>query len=599
MQESGYNIDQKSILPSEPGVYKYFNAENKLIYVGKAKNLKKRVYSYFNKQSNHNRKTQRLVREIKSFDFTIVNSEVDALLLENNLIKTHQPKYNILLKDDKTFPYICITNERFPRIISTRNFNKTKGEYFGPYSSVVSLNTVLDLIRKLYTIRTCKLNLSTHNIEKGKFKVCLEYHIGNCKGPCEGLQTIKSYTEDINSAKNILKGSIGEVKQHFKNQMKLASENLQFEDAQKFKEKLELVDKFQGKSTVVNPKLSNLYVFTLVEDDKRAFINYLFIEHGAIVRTKTIEIRKALEENADIILQTVAFDIIKEDFIQNVEILSNHQFTIGNLESHIPQIGDKKKLIDLSLKNAFEYKKNKLLSTPVHDKSVLVLDQLKKDLSLNDLPNHIECFDNSNIQGTNPVASMVCFKKGKPSKKDYRHFNIKTVIGPDDFTSMKEVVGRRYKRLIQENQTLPNLIVIDGGKGQLSMAVDALKEVGIYGQIPIIGIAKRLEEIYFPNDKYPVHISKKSISLKLLQQLRDEAHRFAITFHRLKRSNNSLNTELNNINGIGDSTITKLLTKFRSIKKIEQQSIHSLSAFIGKDKAEKVFNHLHNKKGDN
>ena len=599
MQESGYNIDQKSILPSEPGVYKYFNAENKLIYVGKAKNLKKRVYSYFNKQSNHNRKTQRLVREIKSFDFTIVNSEVDALLLENNLIKTHQPKYNILLKDDKTFPYICITNERFPRIISTRNFNKTKGEYFGPYSSVVSLNTVLDLIRKLYTIRTCKLNLSTHNIEKGKFKVCLEYHIGNCKGPCEGLQTIKSYTEDINSAKNILKGSIGEVKQHFKNQMKLASENLQFEDAQKFKEKLELVDKFQGKSTVVNPKLSNLYVFTLVEDDKRAFINYLFIEHGAIVRTKTIEIRKALEENADIILQTVAFDIIKEDYIQNVEILSNHQFTIGNLESHIPQIGDKKKLIDLSLKNAFEYKKNKLLSTPVHDKSVLVLDQLKKDLSLNDLPNHIECFDNSNIQGTNPVASMVCFKKGKPSKKDYRHFNIKTVIGPDDFTSMKEVVGRRYKRLIQENQTLPNLIVIDGGKGQLSMAVDALKEVGIYGQIPIIGIAKRLEEIYFPNDKYPVHISKKSISLKLLQQLRDEAHRFAITFHRLKRSNNSLNTELNNINGIGDSTITKLLTKFRSIKKIEQQSIHSLSAFIGKDKAEKVFNHLHNKKGDN
>ena len=599
MQESGYNIDQKSILPSEPGVYKYFNAENKLIYVGKAKNLKKRVYSYFNKQSSHNRKTQRLVREIKSFDFTIVNSEVDALLLENNLIKTHQPKYNILLKDDKTFPYICITNERFPRIISTRNFNKTKGEYFGPYSSVVSLNTVLDLIRKLYTIRTCKLNLSTHNIEKGKFKVCLEYHIGNCKGPCEGLQTIKSYTEDINSAKNILKGSIGEVKQHFKNQMKLASENLQFEDAQKFKEKLELVDKFQGKSTVVNPKLSNLYVFTLVEDDKRAFINYLFIEHGAIVRTKTIEIRKALEENADIILQTVAFDIIKEDYIQNVEILSNHQFTIGNLESHIPQIGDKKKLIDLSLKNAFEYKKNKLLSTPVHDKSVLVLDQLKKDLSLNDLPNHIECFDNSNIQGTNPVASMVCFKKGKPSKKDYRHFNIKTVIGPDDFTSMKEVVGRRYKRLIQENQTLPNLIVIDGGKGQLSMAVDALKEVGIYGQIPIIGIAKRLEEIYFPNDKYPVHISKKSISLKLLQQLRDEAHRFAITFHRLKRSNNSLNTELNNINGIGDSTITKLLTKFRSIKKIEQQSIHSLSAFIGKDKAEKVFNHLHNKKGDN
>lgn len=596
MNESGYTIDQKEILPSDPGVYKFFDVNNKLIYVGKAKNLKKRVYSYFNKLSGHNRKTQRLVSDIKFFDFTIVNSEVDALLLENNLIKANQPKYNILLKDDKTFPYICITNERFPRIISTRTLNKKTGEYFGPYSSVVSLNTVLDLIRKLYTIRTCTLNLSSNNIEKKKFKICLEYHIGNCKGPCEGLQSLKNYNKDIESAKHILKGSLSEVKNHFKDKMKEASENLEFEEAQKFKEKLDLVEKFQGKSTVVNPKLSNLVVFTIIENDLKAYVNFLFIENGSIIKTKSIEIKKALNETPDLILQTVAFDVIK-DVNTNLEILSNVKFNIGSNESTIPIIGDKKKLIDLSLKNAFEYKKNNLLNKPIHDKSIIVLEQLKKDLSLKEIPNHIECFDNSNIQGTNPVASMVCFRNAKPSKKDYRHYNIKTVIGPDDFASMKEVVGRRYKRLLNENMQLPNLIVIDGGKGQLSMAMEALKELDLYGRIPVIGIAKRLEEIYFPNDKYPLHISKKSSSLAILQHLRDEAHRFAITFHRQKRSNSSLKTQLEEIQGIGKASIEKLLIEFKSIQKVKMASKKEIESIIGNDKAQKVYTFLQKKRG--
>lgn len=596
MELSGYQIDQKTILPDKPGIYKYFNKEGILIYVGKAKNLKKRVASYFNKNKGHNRKTYRLVSEIKTFDFTVVNSEMEALLLENNLIKENQPKYNILLKDDKTFPYICILKERFPRIITTRKINKKKGEYFGPYSSVVAMNTVLDLLRKLYTIRTCKLNLSKNNIDQGKFKVCLEYHLGNCKGPCVDLQSEEDYNKDIESARKIIKGSLSEVRSTLTSAMEASATTMDFEGAQKFKDKIDLLDKFKSKSIVVNPKLGKINVLTLVDDQKHSYINYLGIENGAITKTQSYEVKKALDESIPDILRAVCIDILSEKVQHSAEILSNHEFSIGEQSSIVPVIGDKRKLVDLSLKNAFEYKKNKILKKPIHDKNILVLNQLKADLNLKVLPKHIECFDNSNIQGTNPVASMVCFKNGKASKKEYRHYNIKTVIGPDDFQSMYEVVKRRYSRLLEEGKSLPNLIVIDGGKGQLSKAKEALQDLNIYGQIPIIGIAKRLEEIYFPEDKYPVHISKKSISLRLLQNVRDEAHRFAITFHRLKRSNASINSELEAIRGIGRNTIERLLKEFKSVKKISEATSDQLKELIGASKQQLISNHFKQKK---
>ncbi|MTI38868.1 excinuclease ABC subunit UvrC [Fulvivirga lutimaris] len=596
MKFSGYNLNQKSVLPNSPGVYKFFNEDQNLIYVGKAKSLKKRVASYFNKSSNHNRKTHKLISEIKYFDFTIVNSEFDALLLENNIIKEEQPKYNILLKDDKTFPYICIVNERFPRIITTRKLNKSKGEFFGPYSSVVAMNNVLELIRKLYTIRTCKLNLAESKITNGDFKVCLEYHIGNCLGPCEGLQTEENYNQDINSARNILKGNLSVVKNHFTETMNVYAGDLQFEKAQLVKEKIDLLEKFQSKSTVVNPKLSNISVFSIVSDEKYAFINFLSIHNGAITTAQTYEIKRALDESDEQILETVAFNLLKEEVDTKKEIYSNIPFTIGDIVSSVPQIGDKNKLVKLSLRNALEFKKNKILSKPIHDKSILILEQLKKDLRLSELPKHIECFDNSNIQGTNPVASMVCFKNGKPAKKDYRHYNIKTVIGPDDFSSMKEVVGRRYKRLLEEDHSLPQLIVIDGGKGQLSSACEALKAIHLYGKIPIIGIAKKLEEIYYPEDQHPLHISKKSSSLMLLQRLRDEAHRFAITFHRNKRSKSSITNELTNIEGIGQKSYEQLISKFKSVKKLKAANKEALIDVIGVSKANKIWKYLKQKK---
>ncbi|MEQ8478695.1 MAG: excinuclease ABC subunit UvrC [Fulvivirga sp.] len=596
MKFSGYNLNQKNILPNSPGVYKFFNEAQKLIYVGKAKSLKKRVASYFNKSSNINRKTLKLVSEIRYFDFTIVSSEFDALLLENNIIKEEQPKYNILLKDDKTFPYICVVNERFPRIITTRKLNKSKGEFFGPYSSVVAMNNVLELIRKLYTIRTCKLNLSENKINNGDFKVCLEYHIGNCLGPCEGLQTEDSYNQDISSARNILKGNLSVVKNHFAEAMNTYAGDLQFEKAQSVKEKIDLLEKFQSRSTVVNPKLSNISVFSIVSDEKNAFINFLSIHNGAITTAQTYEIKRALDESDEQILETVAFNLLREEGEIKKEIYSNIPFTIGDITASVPQIGDKNKLVKLSLRNALEFKKNKILSKPIHDKSILILEQLKKDLRLSELPKHIECFDNSNIQGTNPVASMVCFKNGKPSKKDYRHYNIKTVIGPDDFSSMKEVVGRRYKRLVEENQPLPQLIVIDGGKGQLSSACEALKAINLYGKIPIIGIAKKLEEIYYPEDQHPLHISKKSSSLMLLQRLRDEAHRFAITFHRNKRSKSSITNELTNIEGIGQKTYEQLISKFKSVKKLKMANKEALTEVVGASKANKIWKYLKQKK---
>jgi len=583
-----YTVEQRNLLPNTPGVYKYYNADGQLIYVGKAKNIKKRVSSYFNKTNNLNRKTRKLVSEINSISCIVANTEFDALLLENNLIKENQPRYNILLKDDKTFPYICILNERFPRIISTRKFDPTKGEYFGPFSSVVAMKNVLELLRKLYTIRTCKLNLSEKNIESGKFKVCLEYHIGNCLGPCEGYQTEKHYNHEIDQARNILKGNLSIVKNFFKEQMQACSQDLAFEQAQRYKDKLGLLEKFQSKSTVVNPKLSNLDVATLINAGSKAFVNYLQIKNGAIVLSNTVELKNRLEETDENLLKFAVVQLRNKHSSVNNEILSNINFEISDsIQIVVPKIGDKKKLIDFSLRNALEYKHKKVKAKP-KDKLNEAVAKLQHDLKLTEPPRHIECFDNSNLQGTNPVASMVCFKNGKPSKKDYRHFNIKTVIGPDDFASMYEVVFRRYKRLLDEEEPLPQLIVIDGGKGQLSSACNALKELSVYGKIPIIGIAKRLEEIYYPEDSIPVHISKKSLSLRLLQHLRDEAHRFAITFHRLKRSNASFNTELENIPGVGQKTADQLLKAFRSVKKIKSANEDELSAVVGSKKAKLI-----------
>lgn len=596
MQIPRHSVEQRNSLPNAPGVYKFFNKDEELIYVGKAKSLKKRVSSYFNKSHQLNRKTRKLISEIVSMEYTLANTEFDALLLENNLIKQNQPKYNILLKDDKTFPYICIVNERLPRIISTRKFEPTFGEYFGPFSSVVAMKNVLDLLRKLYSIRTCKFNLSEKNIQAGKFKVCLEYHIGNCKGPCENLQTEDDYDLEIGQARTILKGDLSVVRNYFKQQMLTASENLEFETAQKFKDKIDLLDKFQTRSTVVNPKLSELDVFTIVSEKQVAFVNYLQIKNGAIILAKTVEIKKKLEESDEDVLNLVAVELRDQHSSNNKEILSNIPiFPAEDVNNTIPKIGDKKKLLDLSLKNALEYKREKLKPGGKEKKNETLV-QLKIDLKLKDIPEQIECFDNSNLQGTNPVASMVCFKDGKPSKKDYRHFNIKTVEGPDDFASMKEIVHRRYSRLLNEDLPLPQLIVIDGGKGQLSSACEALQELGLYGQIPIIGIAKRLEEIYFPGDSIPIHINKKSPSLFLLQRIRDEAHRFAITFHRLKRSNASFNTELETIKGIGKETTDRLLKEYKSTRKIQALSQEELAAVIGNKKAEIVYTHFHKKR---
>jgi len=597
MQTPKYTIEQRNLLPSEAGVYKFFNTEDTLIYVGKAKNIKKRVSSYFNKSHNLNRKTKRLISEIKNIECVIANSEFDALLLENNLIKENQPKYNILLKDDKTFPYICILNERFPRVISTRKFEPTKGAYFGPYSSVVAMKNVLELLRKLYSIRTCKLNLSKKNIASNKFKVCLEYHIGNCKGPCEGLQSEEEYNAEIEQVKHILKGNLSLVKNYFKGQMHKHANDLAYELAQRFKEKLDLLDKFQVKSTVVNPKISDLDVFTIVGDKSKAFVNYLVIKNGAIISSQTVELKKKLDESDEEAIKFAALQLRDNMSSGHKMVLSNKAFQLeDDVEVIVPSIGDKKKLIDFSLRNALEFKHKKAKASP-KEKVNEAVSQLQNDLKLTEPPNHIECFDNSNLQGTNPVASMVCFKKGKPSKKDYRHFNIKTVQGPDDFASMKEVVFRRYKRLNEENTPLPQLVVIDGGKGQLSSACAALKELDLYGKIPIIGIAKRLEEIYFPEDSIPLHINKKSLSLRLLQHLRDEAHRFAITFHRLKRSNASFSTELESIPGIGKSTTDLLLQTFKSVAKIKTASKEDLTNIIGASKAKLIYNFYNKKRG--
>ncbi|MEQ8903674.1 excinuclease ABC subunit UvrC [Ekhidna sp.] len=598
MQFQRYAKEEYLRLPEKPGVYKFLDADETIIYVGKAKSLKKRVASYFTKANLDNRKTYRLVSEIQQIEFVIVSSEFDALLLENNLIKEHQPRYNILLKDDKSFPSICITNERFPRIYSTRRIDHSKGEYFGPYTSVKAMNGVLELIRKLHKIRTCKYNLSKENVRKKKYKVCLEYHIGNCLGPCEGLQSEDDYLKDIDEARKILKGKIGIVGKSYRERMQEAAANLKFEVAQSYKDKIERLEKFQSRSLIVNQKITNTDVFSMTtsENDKFLFINYMRIENGAIVNSETIEVKKKIEEDNQEVFRFSMFDLRKKYNSSNPQILTNLAVDPWEeVEITVPKIGDKKHLVELSFKNALYFKKERFSKKSTQPNEALLLN-LQKDLKLPDLPVHIECFDNSNIQGTSPVASMVCFKNGKPSKSNYRKFNIKTVKGPDDFASMKEVVGRRYSHLKKEGLDLPNLIVIDGGKGQLSAACEALKGLDLYGQIPIIGIAKKLEEIYYPEDSIPLYISKKSTSLKLIQQLRDEAHRFAINFHRQKRSKTSIASSLDSIKGIGANTRDKLLNKFGSITRLKQSSEEDLIDLLGHSKAQTIIAAI--KKGD-
>ena len=575
------------LLPHQPGVYKYFNKSGILIYIGKAKDLQKRVKSYFTGKRSHSRKTLKLVEEIAKIETIITPSEFDALLLENNLIKANQPKYNILLKDDKTFPYICVTNDRFPRIYSTRQHQPRKGTFYGPYTSVVAMNNVLKLIQKLYTIRNCKYNLSEKNVAAKKYQICLEYHIGNCKGPCEGLQTEADYKQDVKQAEHILKGNLGVVRQYLTSHMNDAAANLKFEEAQAVKEKLALLDKFYTKTIVVNPQLGDVHIITIVEDGNYGLINYMYVKKGAIIQSQTTAVKNQLGQEPAQVLRSVVGQLINFDKAsEKVIIFSNSDIPDlpENINVVVPKIGDKRKLVELSLKNAFSLKQERSLNRNAEPRGLHAVQQLKEDLSLTALPNHIECFDNSNLQGTNPVASMVCFKAGKPSKKDYRKFNIKTVVGPDDYTSMYEVVKRRYKRVVAEKSPLPDLIIVDGGKGQLSAAVRALEELNLYGKIAIAGIAKRLEEIYVPHDSIPLHISKKSSSLKLIQRLRDEAHRFAITFHRDKRSK-ALNTSLEAIEGIGPTTANKLLKRFKSIKKIKDADYSALVQVIGKAKA--------------
>ncbi|EON77328.1 Excinuclease ABC subunit C [Lunatimonas lonarensis] len=595
MDTPAYRPDEYNQLPDQPGVYRYYNESGELIYVGKAKSLKKRVASYFGSNAGINQKTRRMVKEIRRIEFTLVNSEFDALLLENNLIKKAQPKYNILLKDDKTYPYLLLTKENFPRIYPTRKVIPSRGTYFGPFASVKAMNNVLDLIRSLFTIRTCKLDLSPYKIYEQKYKVCLEYHIGNCLGPCEGLQSEPDYQKDIEQAKYILKGNLGIAKTYFKDRMQEAAQNLAFELAQRYKDKLDLLEKYQAKSLVISQSIGSLDVFTIVVDEKVAFVNYLKIKEGALILSKTVELRKRLDEEESVLLLTAIIRLRDQFQSDAKEILVNVPIEdeLTDFQVIVPKIGDKRKLIDLSLKNALYYKKEKaLLAGEVSDKKSRVLRQLQSDLSLPELPDHIECFDNSNIQGAHPVASMVCFLNGKPANKEYRHYHIKTVEGPNDFASMEEVVGRRYQRIQEEGKPLPKLIVIDGGKGQLSSAVSALKTQGIYGKVPIIGIAKRLEEIYLPEDSYPIYIDKKSESLRLLQRIRDEAHRFAITFHRNVRSKQAFGTQLTDIPGIGKNTAEKLLSHFKSVKKIKAATKEELEAIIGKDKTQKLLYQL-------
>jgi len=581
-------------IPHEPGVYRYFDAEGTIIYVGKAKDLRNRVGSYFLKNTQHDRKTKRLVSQIRKLEFTIVPTEFDALLLENTLIKKHQPRFNILLRDDKMYPFICVTNERFPRVITLRRIDRKLGLFFGPYANPKVMYAILDMFRQLYTIRTCTLNLSPENIEAGKFKVCLEFHIGNCLGPCEGRISEPAYTREIDQVKAILKGNLTPPKRYFEEQMADAASRLAFEEAHQWKQKLDLLAGFQTKSTVVNPNIADVDVFAIVSDESCAYLAFMKVLNGTITQSQTFEVKKKLDETDEDILTMWVWEMREQYQSEAKEVLTNIPLSVElkGIQNTVPQIGDKRKLLDMAVKNVLYFRKEKadrqVAEETAGNPKMRILMTLKNDLQLKTLPRHIECFDNSNIQGTNPVSAMVCFKDGQPSKKDYRHFIPKTVVGPNDFATMHEVVTRRYTRLLEEQQPLPDLIIVDGGKGQLSAACDALKEMELYGKVPIIGIAKRLEEIYFPEDTIPLYIDKKSESLKLIQRLRDEAHRFGITHHRDRRSKTFLVTELESIEGIGKITATKLLKHFKTIKAIREAPDAALEEVLGKDKAEKV-----------
>ena len=577
------------VLPNKPGVYQYYDKLGKIIYVGKAKNLKKRVSSYFNKNQD-SAKTRILVRQIADIKYLVVDTELDALLLENNLIKKYQPKYNIQLKDDKTYPWICIKKEAFPRVFTTRRLIKDGSKYFGPYPSVKVVNTLLALIRELYPLRTCSLDLSDQKIKAGKHKVCLEYHIGNCMGPCEGKQSIAEYDQYIGDIEHIVKGNLGAVIRNLKTIMKAYADSLQFEQAQKVKAKIETIEKYKAKSTVVSPSIHKVDVITLVEDQKTAFINYLVINNGAIIHAYTAEVSKKLDESPSDIIGYVLPELRERfaSFSKEVLIEQTLDIELEGIEFFVPQRGDKKALIELSARNAkfyqMEKRKQENIKNPERHTD-RILEQIKKDFRLSETPVHIECFDNSNFHGTNAVSACVVFKNAKPSKKDYRNFNIKTVVGADDFASMQEVVYRRYKRLLDEKQSLPQLIVIDGGKGQLSSSLKALEQLGLRGKIAIVGIAKKLEEIFFPGDSLPIYIDKRSESLKVIQQMRNEAHRFGITHHRNKRSKNALVSELTQIKGIGEKTYEELIKHFKSLSGVKKANKQELIAAIGEAKA--------------
>ena len=582
-------------IPEDPGVYQFLSSDKSIIYVGKAKNLKKRVSSYFQKNIK-SRKTLNLVKNTKYVEHVVVHSESDALLLENSLIKKNQPKYNILLRDDKTYPWICIKNEPFPRVFVTRKLVKDGSQYFGPFTSFKTINTIMGIIKQLYSLRNCNYNLSSKNIEQKKFKVCLEYHLGNCLGGCEGKESLEDYEKNILAIKQILKGNVNESKRNFKKEMIKFSNNQEYEKAQKIKEKIQLLENYQSKSTVVSSKLNNIDVFSIISDSESAFVNFLQVAHGKIIRFHNQEVKKKLNEDDEKILSLMILSIREKYNSTSKNIISHINLENQiNLKFIIPRSGDNKKLLDLSIKNAkaFRFERNKQTQLVDPERHInRIMEQMRLDLKMKEEPRHIECFDISNIQGTNNVASCVVFINGKPSKKLYRKFNIKTIDGQNDFGSMQEVVFRRYKRLLDEKQDLPNLIVIDGGKGQLSSAVKSLKELDLDNKISVLGIAKRLEELYFPNDSVPLYLNKKSETLKVIQQLRNEAHRFGVSFHRDKRSKSSLSSGLDNIHGIGENTKNKLLKKFKSISKLKKADEKEIIDLIGKSKAEKVMNYL-------
>ncbi len=588
---------QIQTLPEKPGVYQYFDESGNILYVGKAKNLKKRVGSYFVK--NHDQyKTKVLVKKIHHIKHIVVNSESDALLLENNLIKELQPRYNILLKDDKSYPWICIKKEPFPRVFSTRKMIKDGSEYFGPYTNFKTVQTILELIKNLYPIRTCQLDLKPDNIQNQKFKVCLEYHLGNCKGPCEAHETEAVYNQNIQAIREILKGNFKDSQKNFKAQMTTHAQNMAFEEAQKIKEKLDVLENYQAKSTIVNPKIGQVEVYSILSESAEAYINFLQIANGSIISSHTLQIKKRLDETETELLSHAIIEIRNRFGLSAKQIIVPFPVEVSEqITVIVPQVGDKKQLLDLSARNARyhmleKWKQQQIVDPEQHTNRIMA--QMKKDLRLNHEPRHIECFDNSNIQGTNPVAACVVFKNGKPSKQDYRHFNIKTVEGPDDFASMQEVVFRRYKRLLDEQQPLPQLILIDGGKGQLSSAVKSLDELNLRGKIAIIGIAKRLEELFYPEDPIPLYLDKKSETLKILQQLRNEAHRFGITHHRNKRSKGAIQSQIETIPGVGEQTRIKLLKHFKSVKKLKEATLQEISLVVDSAKAKKIYDFYQN-----